>query len=105
MTVHDVRLGLALPAPNPGDGDVAAKQDLAQALPNLREAGAVRIVESVRARPVDGEVGNQGKANRFCKLDGFDNVDRLSDRNVFAAMDSIATTVPSKRCREGANNR
>ena len=38
------------------------------------EEVTVRIIEHVRARPMDGRVGNQGKADSSCEIDRLDNV-------------------------------
>ena len=35
-------------------------------------------------------MGNQGKADRFCKFDRLDDVGGLRDRNVFGAANTVA---------------
>src|SRR5262249_43415835 len=77
VAMNDIRVGFALAAPNPCNGNAAAMEDLAQALANFREAGAIRVIKGDRSRPVNGEMGNQRKADRFCKFDCFNNVCRL----------------------------
>ena len=61
--MHDIRVGFALTAPNPGSGDATAKQDLAQTLADSREAGAVLVIESECTRPMNRDMGHQAEAD------------------------------------------
>jgi hypothetical protein len=72
--MNDVCVGFAFAAPSPCSGDATAIQNLVQALANFREAGVVRVIKGDRARPVNGEMGDQGEADRFCKLNRFNDV-------------------------------
>ena len=62
---------------------------LAQTLAKLREELAVSIITNVGVSPMDRQMGNQGEANQFCKLDCFDDVGCLRDRNVFGATNPV----------------
>ena len=79
--------------PGGSEHDAVPMQPFGKTLSDLREAFAVGIVTDVRVGPVDREMGNQGKADQFCKLDRLDNVGCLRDRDVFGAANRY------RRCR------
>jgi hypothetical protein len=63
MAVDYIGVRFALAAPHPCTRNAAAKQNLVEALTKLREAEAIMVIESDSARPVNSEMGNQGKAD------------------------------------------
>ena len=81
---------MALDTPGGGEYDAVPTQPFGKTLSDLREAFAVGIVPRVRVSPMDREMGNQGKADQFCKLDRLDNVGGLRDRNVAGAANTVA---------------
>ena len=76
VAVHHVGLptGHALDAPRSGEHDTVPTQPFGETLSDLRETFAVGIVPYVCVGPVEREMGNQGKADRFCKSDRLDDV-------------------------------
>jgi hypothetical protein len=50
------------------------------------------VIASIRLSPMDGEVGNQGEVDQFCKLDRLDDVHGLGDRNVAGATNAIGSS-------------
>jgi hypothetical protein len=81
---------LALYRPRPGEDDTAAVQPLIQTFTEYGEDLAAWIITDICEAPVDREMGNQGEADRFCKLDRRDDVGGLQERDVFGAAHTVA---------------
>jgi hypothetical protein len=79
MAVDDIGMSLALAAPHarqPTD-DSSPKEPFVKSFTDFGEEFAVGIIEDHRARPVDGRMGNQGKADCSRVIDCLDDVGGL----------------------------
>jgi hypothetical protein len=76
MAVHDVGVGLALAAPHTRKStrNTPPKQPFVESFTDFGEKSAIGIIESIRARPVDRRVGNQGKSDGSRKIYCLDEV-------------------------------
>ena len=79
MAVDDVGVGFALAAPyaRQPTRNAAPKKPFVESLTDFGEELAVGIVKHDRARPMDGRMGNQGKADCSRVIDCLDDVGRL----------------------------
>ena len=92
MAMHHLGLTTrhALTRPSRCEHDTLPPQPLVQALADLREELAVSIVTDIGVGPMDRQMGNQGEANQFRKIDCLDDVGGLRERDVFGAARAIS---------------
>ena len=79
MAMDDVGVSFALSAPyaRQATRNAAPKKPFVKSFTDLGEELAVGIIKHDRARPVDGRMGNQGKADCSRVIDCLDDVGRL----------------------------
>ena len=76
--MDDVGVSFALAAPyaSQAAGSAASKKPFVKSFTDLGEEPSVGIIKHDRARPVDGRMSNQGKADCSRMIDCLDDVGR-----------------------------